>query len=485
MNTLHHPHRLIRTLLLVLGCAALAALPLAQPADVAAQEPDPTFTVSVPMVMANLENVGTHLLGTQMYGSLADSAISHSLVRESRMSWIRWEIGWRSRQPQKPVPGEDPVYNWGSTDASAEAARHLGLNVIATIVSNPEWASMRSADGEHWYSNGPIKPEHYADFARFIADMASRYPWITHYELYNEPDNAGMAQAESPKAGPYWGLYGKEYADMLKVVYPALKEANPRAQLVFGGIAYDMFADDACVNTPETCSGFYKPFLDDVLANGGGDYFDVFNFHYYPEYADICEVEGHDIIGKVNVLRRKLAERGYGDKPIICTEVGASSEPKPYDPTPTPITQARYITMTATRSLAAGMDVMIWWTWKNLSTAPFEHYGLVTQELQPKLGLQAFRTATLKLGGATYVGSLGLESQGVEGYEFRTRAGKPLFVLWSLDGGTHTVTLPSNHGNVTGMCGESLGPVADGPDGLADGKISVSVDQDPVFVEGA
>jgi hypothetical protein len=481
MKTLDHFRRLLASLVAVLGCAALVALPLSRPAGVAAQDPVAEYTISVPIVASSLDIIGVHPFGVQMYGPLSDDAISHESLRRSRVSWIRWEVGWRAIQPTEPVPGQEPVYNWRIDEAAAQA-RDLGLNVIATILSNPEWASMRSADGEHWYSNGPVDPDHYDDFARFIADMARRYPWITHYELYNEPDNANMMGAESPLAGPYWGLYGKEYADMLKVVYPALKEANPEAKLVFGGIAYDGFADPACANTPETCEGFYRPFVDDVLAAGGGDYFDVFNFHYYPTYHPNWDPFGPDIAGKASYLRSKLAEYGHPDKPIICTEVGLSSGPAPDCKQCTQNDQARYIMQTAARSLSVDMDIVIWWTWKDILDPVLGTHGLVTKDLHPKLGVEAFRTVSLQLGQATFVSSMDL-GQGIEGYEFRSRSGRPLYVLWSSDGETHAAVLPVGAATVTTMVGEVTGRVADGADGQVDGRITVNVSSDPVYVE--
>ncbi|NLD43411.1 MAG: hypothetical protein GX657_07950 [Chloroflexi bacterium] len=432
--------------------------------------------LTIPLVMANKDYVSAHRFGVQMYGSLDDAAIGYKPLRTARPYFVRWEVSWKAIVGDtRTVP---PVYTW-YTDADLERARQLGLNPIVTFVTNPEWASERSGSGIP-YLNGPIREDCLADFAAMVAAMARRYPWITYYEFFNEPDNAGVLQAEA--GGPYWGPYGDRYAAMLAKVYPALKAANPRAKVVLGGLAYDAFSGEDGRDPDE---GFNRQFLTDVLAHGGGQSFDVFNFHYYPAFAPSWEesAEGRDLVAKVNHLRQVLADHGCADKPFFCTEVGAPSGPTPfYDPAPTQESQARYVTQVAARAVAARLDAMIWFAWKDFTdNAMYEHYGLVTSTRVEKSSVLAFRTATLKLGSATFVRTL--DFPGVEAYEFRTPSGATLVTLWSDDGLSRTVTLQAARATLTDMYGTPQGEVTDAGDGTADGQIVVTAGANPLYVE--
>src|SRR5690606_22326628 len=107
---------------------------------------------------------------------------------------------------------------------------------------------------------------------------------VTYFEFYNEPERFCGGTIS-------WGADGDKYAAMLTAVYPVGKAANPNGPVVFGGIDYDWFS--SVDKTTRTCNtngvaewpvrggGFAIEFLDDVLAAGGGDYFDVMNFHFY------------------------------------------------------------------------------------------------------------------------------------------------------------------------------------------------------------
>ena len=198
---------------------------------------------------------------------------------------------------------------------------------------------------------------------------------------------------------------------------------------------------------------------------------------------DLDYAIGRDLVAKVNHLRQVLADHGCADKPFFCTEVGAPSGPTPfYDPAPTQESQARYVTQVAARAVAARLDAMIWFAWKDFTdNAMYEHYGLVTSTRVEKSSVLAFRTATLKLGSATFVRTL--DFPGVEAYEFRTPSGATLVTLWSDDGLSRTVTLQAARATLTDMYGTPQGEVTDAGDGTADGQIVVTAGANPLYVE--
>ena len=155
-----------------------------------------------------------------------------------------------------------------------------GYEPILTVHDNPVWAAAIFC--------GPLYPEHVATYADFMSALVARYgvaPYnIRYFELGNEPDNADVTG--NGWVGGCWGkghpnsaagAGGDQYAAMLKVVYPAMKAANANAQVMTGGLVHDYWVEQG--------GPFDGHFLDDLLAAGGGNYFDVINFHLYEAFA--------------------------------------------------------------------------------------------------------------------------------------------------------------------------------------------------------
>ena len=103
----------------------------------------------------------------------------------------------------------------------------------------------------------------YRRFARFMGDMAKRYPKVLFWELWNEMDQGftdlfGANNKEIPLRER-----GKLYAQMLKLAYPAIKSANPKAWVLAGGMTD------------------WNEFPRGIYEGGGRDYFDFMNLHTY------------------------------------------------------------------------------------------------------------------------------------------------------------------------------------------------------------
>ena len=95
--------------------------------------------------------------------------------------------------------------------------------------------------------------EEMADWKKFVGDTVSSNKNIIYYwEIWNEPS---LFKYGSPE----------EFVQLLKETYPIIKQANPNAKVIV-----TLGAD-----------GRDTTFEDQVLALGGGDYFDVLSFHPY------------------------------------------------------------------------------------------------------------------------------------------------------------------------------------------------------------
>jgi len=395
------------------------------------------------------------IFGVQMYGSTTSSQF-HPYLIDSRATWIRVPISWGITEP---VHTEPATYDWTSIDNVLSAAwpDAGGFSIIANIDVNPAWAAP--------YPNGPIDPDHFDSFAAFIQAVVERYdgdglddapdsPIVTYWEFYNEPDNTASQGGE-----PHWGGAGDEYAQMLSAIYSPLKIANHNAQILLGGIAYDWFIEDG--------GPFDSQFLDDVLTAGGGDYFDIMNFHIYPYFwFNWTDMESPALLEKAEFLKDKLASHGYPNKPFIVTEAGWHSNvpQNPDAPASSPEEQSRYVVELFSQAMAADVDVMIWWMLYD-SGGPYPYdTGLITNETTPqtKPAFDAYQIAVSELGTAHFQRILPegeTNAPEMEAYEFKDKVqGRTLYVAW-LDpidaSGTKSLRVPASTATIRDIYGAS------------------------------
>lgn len=414
--------------------------------------------------------------GVQMYNNTrADSQYISDLI-DSNASWLRVATLWRMAEPENTTPAN---YNWDAVDRPFAAANRdvWGGKVIGTIQQAPDWAAQKP--------DGPLNGANYLDFAEFVRAVVERYdgdgiddapgsPVINYWEFYNEPDatfNTNFGR---------WGEYGAQYANMLATAYPAVKAANPHAKVLLGGLAYDWFQDQ---NGP-----YVRRFLDDVLKAGGGNYFDIMNFHSYPSFAKSWAPHGPGLLEKTQHLRNLLQSYGY-DKPFMVTEAGWHSDNPPNFPGSEEI-QSRYVVELFVQSFAADVDVMIWWMLNDPGGFAYDN-GLVTNDEPPrrKQAFKAFQTIVNELGTAHFVRAFSDAETGsprLEAYLFTDNVlNRNVLVAW-LDPidttETKTLTLTATRATVRDIYGSSY-TLTDAGDGRVDGKILLPVSGQPVYVE--
>jgi hypothetical protein len=446
-------------------------------------------TLYLPLVYKNVDgSLPTPLFGVQVYSGTSSGTAYHSYLLDTTASWVRVPISWNVTEPYNITPA---IYNWGSTDSRLGIARNDmgGLNMVATFEHAPNWVSSES--------NGPIPPQFLGDFVEYVGTAVERYdgdglndapgsPIVLYWEFYNEPDNNSDIQGNPNYAEPtHWGDHAAEYATMLASVYPAVKAANPEAKVVFGGLALDWFEDEG--------GPFVESFLEDVLQAGGGNYFDVMNFHSYPPFhQNWTDNQGPGILGKAEAIREILADYGL-EKRMIVTEAGWMSNNRPGAAIPgSPAAQSRYVVEMFTESRAAELDVMVWWL---LVDPPFPYpfqNGLITNEAVPakKMSFYVYQNVVEKLSKVHFVRSLTTSEMGnplMEVHEFNDKIfNRALYVAW-LNPIATTATAPLKLTAPDAIVTNSLTNFAlfvqDSDDGLVDGQITVQVGATPVYVE--
>ncbi len=423
-----------------------------------------TTSVYLPVVLRNFPPPPT-VFGAEVK-TFTDEAFIQLAV-EARLSWVRIPAFlWDEIEPNAPLNGEH-TYDWSKVPESSLlniASNHM--YAIATVKMTPSWAQKYSG-----VSCGPIAQENFTDFAAFLQAAVERYsqpPYNIHYwELGNEVD---VSRTLVPPDYPF-GCWGEEddayyggsyYADMLKVAYPAIKAADPQAQVLIGGLLLDCDPADPDCNSPNAAK-----FFEGILLNGGDSFFDVVSYHAYPAYADPSDplffdehhpewdLRGGIQMGKIQFLREVMATYGV-DKPMMLTESGLMCiESSPYcQPLGDEFldSQSDYVVWLFVRSWAEGLQGAVWYTFDG---AGWRGVGLVGDDpSNPRPAYRVFKFLTRELQGMDYTGQPVIPDE-LRGYVF-SDSEKDVWILWSPDGVERNVTLPTGVTNIWDKLGNSV-----------------------------
>ncbi len=402
--------------------------------------PTPTATPT-PWISMPLMGVEAHQPEKdQVLALLSDSGTQ--IVRYGSVIWYMVE----------PLEGE---YNWAALQNIDNALQKLAaqnFNVILIVRGTPGWAQK-----VHGAACGPISQEKFAAFADFMMELVRRYsvpPYnVKYWEIGNEPDIAPELVAPDSGFG-CWGdsqdiLYGGgHFAEMLKVVYPAIKSIDPEAQVMIGGLLMDCDPD----YPPEGKDCLPTRFFDGILAAGGADMFDIVNFHgYLPFTQKSLSLEtdfpgwndrGGVVVGKINYLRAVMQQYGV-DKPIFLTESSLNcpewnkTNCSPPDETFFD-TQADYVVRLFVRNWAMDVAGSIWfqfegqgWRYSNLVGSDFDY---------PNPAYRSFKYLNEKLENMVYTGKTPFQEE-VDGYIF-TGDDHQTWVVWSKDESPQWIELP-------------------------------------------
>jgi len=392
--------------------------------------------------------------------------------------WLRW--GGASWSVIEPIKGTRDWSSLAGLEVQLMSARERGMEMVFIVSSTPTWAQK-----EPGYYCGPILETELATFADFMYELVSRYskpPYhVKYWEIWNEPDidpslvppNSGFGCWGDHDDAYYGGGY---YAEMLKVIYPEIKRADPQAQVLVGGLLLDCDP-----RTPGLCLGpegdTPPKFLEGILrhngANDGGNYFDGISFHAYDYYNPIghysnrnwnsyWNTTGPVVIAKARFLKEVLNNYGVTGIYLLNTEsaiICGGPEDPPGGPgcesAPTSAyeqTKADYVAQVYAASIAEDLQANIWYHvfgWRNSA--------LLNKDLTPRPAYDAFSAARNILIDAQFTREI-TEYEQVKGYEF-LRSQHRVWVLWSLDGNIHSVNLDSLPDRIYTAQGKPVVPV--------------------------
>lgn len=438
--------------------------PTIPPTSTPEPPPSATFTPT-PLPSPAFTHMGIEVVGENYLTTIPE-------MKNAGAGWIRYNaVFWANIEPQ------EGVRNWtqaAGLESRAQAVSEAGMNFIAIVLFAPAWA--QEVPG---FACGSILPEKYAAFGQFMHDLVARYsgpPYnIKYWELGNEPDIPPFVVPGDSLYGcwgnpdePYYG--GTAYAEMLKVVYPQIKAADPEAQVLVGGLLLDCDPN----NAPLLASGESKDcraarFMEGILQNGGGPYFDGISFHAYDYYwtGDNKFInawragsnQGRPVVYyKTAYLRELLSRYGFPNKFLMNTETAllcgrdlgeAICATEEFQ-----LTKANYVAQSFTVARGENLTANIWYHYQKGWRAS----GLVSKNLQPYPALNAYRFVSQMLDGTVPLLEI-QEFPNVVGYQFIKPApegDQEIWVLWSSEGLPSTIHLPEAPSQMYDVLGQPL-----------------------------
>lgn len=285
----------------VLGRAALC-LALAWSLSV---PPQRLVTIGPPQVVQTLNpKMGVH---TRLTDEVEEWKIQRTfeMVREMGSPWVVEYFPWAYHEPSPDR------YDWRRADMIIDHARAQGLRLIARIDFVPEWARPAGTTFRH------LDPEHYPDYAEFVAAFAARFAGrVDHLIIWNEPNLAFE-----------WGYRQPDpvaYTELLRQSYLAIKAVAPEVQVLAAGLAPTLAPPGSEWGLDDLL------YLEAMYAAGAGAYFDGLAVHSYGLTFPYDDPPARDQINfrRTELLREIMVAHGDAHKPTFITEGGWNDHPR-------------------------------------------------------------------------------------------------------------------------------------------------------------
>jgi hypothetical protein len=300
---------------------------------------------------------------------------------------VRYTLIWRNValfRPEHPSDPDDPAYDWSSVDPLIDGLHAHHIDVVLTLWATPVWAN-------HW-GRPSQPPESPSALALFATAAAKRYPWVHRWEIWNEPNQLGGLNPNSPR------LY------VQRLLNPTVKALHTldRRNVVAGG-ATSPRATRTALSAVDFMRGMRR----------AGAKFDVYSHHPYPRWFGPGRPETPLrtlrctrwlTMASLQCLLREV-RRNFGGKHVWLTEYAYKTNPPDRFRGVVPALQARYLAEASRRVYQAPrVDLLINFLVRDEPTAGRWASGLFTARSVVKPSFYSFMLPLVELerkGGAT------------------------------------------------------------------------------------
>jgi hypothetical protein len=344
------------------------------------------------------------------------------ILQKLGVDLVRMTLRWDTIAPTAPADPRnpnDPAYQWGLYDSILDRLHAAHISVLISLWGTPPWAN----EGQ----NPNYAPSDSAALGSFAYAAALKYPWITRWTVWNEPNVRLFLIPNSPS------VYTTR---LLNPAYRALKSANPR-NLVAGG-----------VTSPRKTPSGVSPIAWIRGMRAAHALLDAYAQNPYPVRPRETPTGGgcwHCTEVTMATLPKLITEvkRDFGARTRIwLTEYGYNSKPPSKWLGVSNVLQARYVGQAALRAyLAPRVDLLIhflvrdepnatkwtsgFYTSRGKVKPSFNAYALplaqvsrrgtrttLWGEVRPRTGRQPFRLQQWRAGHWRWIGGTRLTTRG-------------------------------------------------------------------------
>jgi polysaccharide biosynthesis protein PslG len=309
------------------------------------------------------------------YGIYRDAGSPMGMLANTGSRWDREEFRWDVVEKN---PGK---WDWGFTDDVVSAAQGRGVNVLGLLCYSVGWAT---PGGGYGYDQPAHAMPDLNAWANYVSQVVNRYKGrVEYWEIWNEENHPIFFRNPDPAA----------YTQILRAAYQAVKQADPSARVVLGGLA-----------------GADVSYMEGIYQNGGWDSFDILGVH---PYVAPKSPEAGGLVSAELAKTKAFIDRHGGGKPIWVTELGWPASSGPWGVRSDDV-QAEYLVRGLIEAASApGVERVFWYNLRNDGNDYGNdelNYGLLQSDWRsPKRAYSAFQALTARLSGASFVGTFDLE----------------------------------------------------------------------------
>ncbi len=203
------------------------------------------------------------------------------LMRQADLAWVRCDFYWDTVETPRGT------WHFDHLEKVLDQTEARGLTLLVILGYTVPWARPVCDHPEPWLDYVRRTVSHFKDRVKY-------------WEIWNEQNLKSFWVAEpDPKA----------YAKFLKITYETIKETDPKAVVVYGGLA-----------------GVPFDYCEKSLQAGAGPYFDVMNIHPYRGGLSTAQ-EIRRFLSDIQRFHDLTVKYCGKDKPLWITEMGWATPP--------------------------------------------------------------------------------------------------------------------------------------------------------------